>query len=210
MTTMRTTLLGDGSSDRTLIPILQWLLQCKVTRHALSATQWVDFGFRRGRQPDFAGKIRFAIDNYPCDLLFVHRDAEGQNPADRRTEILNAVRLSEIEPPAVCVVPVRMTEAWLLVDEAAIRTAAGNPRGRLPLNLPAPRFVEQQADPKELLFESLRVASEQAGRRLRDLGVEKRRHRVAELMDWALLHEVPAFQSLDAELSEILDSRGWS
>jgi hypothetical protein len=34
------------------------------------------------------------------------------------------------------VVPVRMTKAWLTVDEAAIRKAARNPLGTAPLELP--------------------------------------------------------------------------
>jgi hypothetical protein len=38
--------------------------------------------------------------------------------------------------PVVCVVPVRMMEAWLLIDEMAIRRVAGNPNGRIPIELP--------------------------------------------------------------------------
>jgi hypothetical protein len=34
------------------------------------------------------------------------------------------------------VVPVRMTEAWLLADEFAIRSAPGNPNGTQSLDLP--------------------------------------------------------------------------
>jgi hypothetical protein len=44
-----------------------------------------------------------------------------------------------------------MTEAWLLIDEKAIREAAGNPKGRQPLNLPKPSKTEELSDPKETL-----------------------------------------------------------
>jgi hypothetical protein len=209
MTVLRTTLLSDGSSDRTLIPILDWLLQCKVSRLSLQQTQWADWRNRRVPPRGLEEKIRFAVEYYPSDLLFVHRDAERQSPEDRRTEILNAVHQSGINPTAVCIIPVRMTEAWLLLDEAAIRSASGNPRGRKPLNLPTVASIERVADPKETLFQALKTASEQTGRRLRDLRVEERRHRVAELMNWELLRSLSAFQTLEAELTATLEANDW-
>jgi hypothetical protein len=44
-----------------------------------------------------------------------------------------------------------MTEAWLLIDETALRTAAGAPGGRQIVNLPPSRELESLADPKTLL-----------------------------------------------------------
>ncbi len=209
MTVLRTTLLSDGSSDRALIPILDWLLQRLLTARSLSGTQWADLRFRRTPPQNLEERVHLAVANYPCDILFVHRDAEAQSPVDRRTEIRNAVQHLGINPPAVCVIPVRMTEAWLLLDELAIRAASGNPRGRRPLNLPTAASVERIADPKESLFQALRIASEQAGRRLRNLRVEERRHRVAELMDYDLLRNLPAFQNLENELTTTLVANGW-
>jgi hypothetical protein len=210
MSVLRSTLLSDGSSDRVLIPILDWLLQSKITRLILSETKWADFGYRRAPPGSLEEKIVFAVEDYPCDLLFVHRDAEAQDPANRKMEILNAVRLAGIQPPVVCVIPVRMSEAWLLLDEMAIRSASGNPRGRMPLNLPAPNAVEQSADPKEVLFQALRVASAQTGRRLRALDVHQRRHTVAERMNFHLLRSLPAFVRLETELSATLDANDWN
>jgi hypothetical protein len=57
----------------------------------------------------------------------------------------------DVKLPVVCVIPVKMTEAWLLIDEKAIREAAGNPKGRQPLNLPKPSKTEELSDPKETL-----------------------------------------------------------
>jgi len=53
-------------------------------------------------------------------------------------------------------VPVRMTEAWLLFDEAAIRRAAGCPNGSMPLELPSLKTSEDIPDPKTILHEALR------------------------------------------------------
>jgi len=79
------------------------------------------------------------------------------------------------------VVPVRMTEAWLLADEAAIRKAADYPLGRMDLNLPKVAELERLADPKARLHQTLEEASGYKGRRLRDFSAERAVHRVAEL-----------------------------
>lgn len=209
MKRLRATLLSDGSSDRTLIPILDWLLQRKVLTLPLSGTQWADFGYRLKPPENLKDRVRCAVEDYPCDLLFVHRDAEAQDPVSRKTEIERAVEQAGIVPPAVCVIPVRMTEAWLLLDEAAIRSAAGNPRGRQQLNLPPRSAIERTVDPKAILFQALQTASEQTGRRLRNLRVDERRHRVAELMDCSSLCDLQAFQRLESELTAALTAGGW-
>jgi hypothetical protein len=41
-----------------------------------------------------------------------------------------------------------MTEAWLLADESAIRCAAGNPNGRVNLNLPDLQAIEDLPTPR--------------------------------------------------------------
>jgi len=95
-------------------------------------------------------RIRKCVELCPCDLLVIHRDAEGETRETRENEIRAAMNsLGDIEVPFVCVVPVRMQEAWLLVDENAIRQAAGNPRGRDTLTMPRLNEVERLPDPLE-------------------------------------------------------------
>jgi hypothetical protein len=100
-----------------------------------------------------------------------------------------------------------MTEAWLLIDEGAIRRAAGNPNGTILLPLPKLARLEALADPKALLRNCLVRASEKTGRRLqqfeRDLA--ERAERVAELTtDFSPLRELPAFQGLESDTRELL------
>jgi len=133
MTELRYTLLADGSSDRALLPILSWTLQQQGVSSAIQAT-WADLGRLRHRPRTLSERIIAALELYPCDLLFVHRDAEREPFENRHTEIeralLEVARQEVSLPSAVCVIPVRMHEAWLLFNEWAIRMAAGNPRGR--------------------------------------------------------------------------------
>ena len=124
------TLLSDGSSDRALLPILSFVL-----REGGAGTverQWADLRRLRAPPATLPDKIQTAVDLYPCDLLFIHRDAERAGYDFRKREILDALEAAGIDVTAVCVVPVRMTEACLLIDERPIRSAAGRPTGRTP------------------------------------------------------------------------------
>jgi hypothetical protein len=208
MSEVQFTLLADGSSDKALIPLLTRLIEGNRP-DIVAQGELADF--RRLRRPPvgLGNRIRASVELFPCNLLFVHRDAEHDPHETRRREIRAAVEALEeeglIEIPTVCVVPVRMQEAWLLVDENAIRTAAGNPDGRMRLNLPRPQRIEDAPNPKELLFAALRTASGKSGRKLKDLPVAALRHRVADLMeDITVLRDLPAFAALEQELAPIL------
>lgn len=89
------------------------------------------------------------------DIIFVHRDAESETIDSRVNEVREAVVDVLGGLPAVAVVPIRMTEAWLLLDELAIREVAGRPSGTENLDLPPVRSVETIPNPKELLKDVL-------------------------------------------------------
>ena len=99
------------------------------------------------------------------DLLFVHRDADNAGADGRYREIAAAVHDSGFRGPAVAIVPVRMTEAWLLLDDRAIRRAVRNPNGTTQLTLPSFNEIERRANPRAILETALLDASEKRGRR---------------------------------------------
>lgn len=205
---MKFTLVSDGSSDQALIPAIRWLLTEHGVADGLDGA-WADFRFRLKPPAGLKEKISLGIELYPCQLLFVHRDAEGASLEDRKREIDEVVEEIEAEgatvKPAICVIPVRMMEAWLLVDEAAIRRAAGNPRGRMPLGLPRVSRIEAIPDPKNVLFNALATASGCAGRRLAKLNFHALRYRVAELVsNHSQLRNLSAFRALEAEVEAAL------
>ena len=91
----------------------------------------------------------------------------------------------------------------MLIDESALRKAAGNPQGRQPLSLPDPKKLEDLPDPKQILHELLRQASGLRGRRvgrfIRD--VRSHVHRVAEhIDDFSLLRALTAFQQVEHQV----------
>lgn len=206
------TLRSDGSSDKALIPILTWLLREHKVECAIQST-WADL--RRLRKPHrtLPEQIRWSLELYPCDLLFVHRDAEKEKLEKRAAEIAEAVEEVSKDlniPPQICVIPVRMQEAWLLINEEAIRWAVGNPNGKQKIQLPPTIEIEKLVKPKDDLFDLLREASGRKGRRLQQLDVRLCANRVTEFIeDFSPLRSLPAFQILESEIERIVKEQSW-
>ena len=196
MNPFRYTLVPDGPSDRALIPIINWVLSGTSLTAGISE-QVADFRHLADPPPTLVGRIRRALLEYPCDLLFVHRDAEGERREVRTEEIRMATEAAPV-PRWVPVVPVRMTEAWLLIDDGAIRRSADNPNGTMRLPLPRVTTLEAVPDPKRVLHECLLTACDLGQRRRQQFqrSMSKRVQRVAFLIeDFSPLDLLPAFHA---------------
>ena len=203
---LRVTLVTDGSSDIVLVPVLEWLIR-EITSEYFEI-RWADLRGLSEVPRDLAEKLAAAIAIYPCDLLFVHRDAEGQDPGVRYEEIQAANQTDRLH---VCVVPVRMQEAWLLHDEVALREAAGRPSGTEDLSLPPARRWERLPDPKGILYQALRTANGARGRRAKRFNPARAAHRLADLVnDWSPLRDLTAFPQLESDTREALTRLGIS
>jgi hypothetical protein len=195
------TLLTDGSSDRLLVPLIEMLL----SEHTDSAYQVV---CAQGLPPAASGlqaRIAAALKLFPCDLLLVHRDDEGVGSEAREREIESHWERTERSATLVCVIPVRMTEAWLIASEAPIRAAVCNPHGKEALGLPPIKNIESAPDPKAILFHALTEATGYNAHRKKKFNPHQYRHRVSELMDdLTPIRKLASFRHLESQLSHRL------
>ncbi len=205
---VRFVFIGEGSSDSGLLPKLEEL----CLRHGATevAGVWPELGsapMPPGR--DLESQVRAALEREPgVDLVFIHRDADAPDPEPRRKQLEVTLSSLRMEQPHVLVVPVQELEAWLLLDEVAIRRVAGNPGGRVPLSLPPLRLVERTSDPKKILADALLAASEATGR-----ARKKQQRRFPELRAQLLtrldldgpVRELAAWRRLEAELKAALE-----
>lgn len=190
------TLVAEGSSDQALVPFIEFVLDehCTIPHVTTFASDLPNGPLRE--------RIAHALTMNPCDLLFVHRDADRALVAEREQEI-RAAALSAGKPVAVCVIPVRMTEAWLLVDPLAIRRAASNPAGTADLAIPSVARLEWQADPKALLFVCLDNASELGSHRLRRFDRHRARRQISGFIeDISVLRSLPSFRHFEAQVQD--------
>lgn len=199
------TLFAEGPTDRALLPILDWVIR-EVHRPDTVGHEFLPKSELK-EQSTMAERLQTAVEIFPCDILFVHRDADKQKPALRYDEIgSNIAKLaaSGFAVAHVCVVPVRMTEAWLLMDEPAIRCAAANPNGTQSLQMPKVKQLEAIPDPKARLYEALRDASGKRGRRRASFAVQEAAALVPEFIaSFAPLRQLPAFARLEADLRKL-------
>lgn len=156
---LRFALIGEGNTERHLVEHLKTL----CVREGMDAVEGVwatDLLRYSGAGTGVAAKVStlLAIDS-EFDLLFIHRDTDEVTDEVRRREISGAMRDHGAGKPFVPVIPIRETEAWLLIDEDAIRAVVGNPRGKEDLPLPKLSQIEHRADPKGILLEALRRAA---------------------------------------------------
>ena len=205
MTSIVHTLLGDGSSDSVLEYPIKWALGELGMRG--SDVGLADLSVVDPRPRTLRDKVSATLRLYPgTHILYVHRDAEKEPREARIEEIDDAVADAAVGDWSGCsvpIVPVRMTEAWLLHDEQAIREASGNRKGKVPLTLPSVSKTESVADPKQVLLDALVDASERKGRRLHDLRREFGRFRAdtaRTIKDYSALKAVPAFQAFLRDL----------
>lgn len=192
------TLVADGPSDRALTHVIDWTIReaageedCEVAPR---------FAERESRPGDLADRIRRALKAFPCDVLFVHRDAERMSRDVRCAEVYRAAEAAGASSP-VAVVPVRMMETWLLVDPKAVALAADR-SDVSDVALPGLSCLEGLPDPKAALHQALRHASGKSGRHQRRFArdIRVRVQRVAEYIEsFAPLRALPAFREFEAE-----------
>lgn len=209
---LRYTLIGDGSSDKTLLKIIKWSLSNLLPTVPL-AGEFADFRGLPKPPKQLEDKVKKAIELYPCDILFIHRDGESIKDVEkviqkRQNEIREACL--DLSSQWVAVVTVKMMEAWLLTDALAIMRAAGNPSARTTPMLPKITNLEFEQAPKELLHHLLKTASGSRGRRLQSFNVNQAVHLVAEYTtDFAKLRQLTAFAVFERDLVLALNQLGY-
>lgn len=196
MTILACTLVPDGSSDICLVPIIEWALREKSPQleFRIEVAKYLP-PIRSGLR----ARVEKALKLFPCDVLLVHRDAEARPLSERRDEIRR--ECDGLTLHLVSVVPVRMTEAWLLSDETAIRKAANNPNGTCELDIPTADRWERISDPKEFLFGALRTATELGARRRQRFDVHRARLSVSRLTsNFDELRNIDSFREFEIAL----------
>lgn len=183
-------LVADGGTDRTLFPIIEWAI------HRLDPeVEILEPEFRKRHGP-----VRDFLQTYTTGamIVFVHRDAENETLPERLAEFQGVTR-SDVVP----MVPIRMTEAWLLIDGPAIAAAADRPSAKV--DLPRVGQLESLPDPKRALEDQLLLAAgELPGRRRKQFkaSIVDRRVNIATLIaDFSPLERLTAFQRFQADLA---------
>ena len=202
-------MLTDGSSDKTLLNIIQWSLD-DIYPQLPCIGKFADLRFLKN--PPSAGdvirRVKLAENLHPFDILFYHRDAEYSDKdiiQKRKNEILGKVE-EQLALKIVCVVPITMMETWLLIDRDAIKKASGNRNYTNSIDLPVLSKLESIKDTKAILHQTLLKTSGLKGRREKMFNVHQAVHLVAEnIKNYRPLRALSAFREFENDLRIAVD-----
>ncbi|GAB3809862.1 hypothetical protein [Micromonospora zhanjiangensis] len=201
--------VSEGTSDLPLADLIEALFLDRGVNLFLSRP---DFVLLPRVARDVRSKIHAGLRlTGPVDVVVVHRDADNAGAEERRREITEAASAVAGDSSCLPVIPVRMTEAWLLLDEGLIRQVAGNPRGRGDLQLPRPHEVESRADPKHVLQQCLLRAADVTGRKresLRKRFPQHRRQLLERLDRFGSVTTLTSWKQLTTEIDAVTNR--WS
>lgn len=151
--------------------------------------------------------IYFAERTNGYHMAFVHLDADGRTRdrayAERFYPGYQQVqeRQDGVNKMLVPIIPIRMTEAWMLADFEAFKDITGTRKTAADLNFPSSPHQVETLDAKEV-FESA-VRNARPGRR-RHLTPKDIYLPLAEVVRLALLRRVPAFEAFESDLKKTL------
>lgn len=206
--TIRVLFLGEGQSDSGIVPQIERLAARLAIGIAVTDPDLTRLPSPPGRKVE--DKLRVSVEiGGSYDLVIIHRDADRDGRDARLSEIEKAVAAVAPNTAFSAIIPIRMTEAWLLTDEQELRRVAGNPNGKIPLDLPNPTKVESIPDPKKLLKEALGLASGLTGRKLtrfHDRFSQHRRQLLERIDPAGRITVVPSWQCFVADLESGLKS----
>ena len=194
--------LCEGSSDTGLIAHLETLL---MHFGAQEVTGMPDT--RKGTIPARLRQLLTEATGAGINMVFIHRDSDGPDREGREREIRRGVEESGFPHPFIPVIPVQETEAWLLLDEQAIRDVVAS-KGKQPLGLPKPNAIEGTRKPKEILQKALLAASETSGRRLKKDKNSFNHHRrvlLQRLDPLGAVRDLPSWQRLERDIQRALE-----
>ena len=150
--------------------------------------------------------------------LIVHADADYPSPdralLERFIPGQTRVRQARQAQESVCehlvpIIPVQMTEAWMLADPDALREVIGVHLAAEALGTPAhPHQVESDPDPKQTLNAVIQNALAQRSRRRRRIALGSVYEPLARQIDLAKLGSVPAYTQFVTDLTQTLIALG--
>lgn len=160
-----------------------------------------------------AAILQAARHSWGYHLLLIHSDADDRSSqAALEERIQPGLELASQQPAdaALCrvfvpVIPVTMTEAWMLADGERVRELLHSALSLDALNIPtSPDEIERIADPKERLSQIARIAYAQRPRRRRGHSISELYEPLGQQISLTALARLSAYQSFQAELATVL------
>lgn len=132
------------------------------------------------------------------NILFIHVDADDDDDKHVRSFKIDPAfgAVDELDISAcknlVAIIPVQMSESWMLADIELLKSEIGTTKSNQDLNLT--RAPEKIANPKHLIEEVLRIAQEDLPRRRNKISILELYQPIGQKLSIDKLEQMPSFQ----------------
>ncbi len=212
-------LYAEGPSDTRFLPIIIQRTARSITgqHRSIDVLDLTIISKKQGACEECI--LHAARDAYGCHALIVHSDADDKTSVRAHKEriqpgfdlVLKFKSSEEVCEHLIPLIPVQMTEAWMLADGEALLDVIGANRGPQDLRLPKASEVERDANPKRTLNEIVRnvnlnrCSSKRSSYR-RKIDIDSRYEHLAGSIDLSKLAFVPSYKAFRDDLTEVLIS----
>jgi len=217
MTVLVLALYAEGRTDESFLPIvIQRTAEEVLARYGRTVVDVLEpINLNHGIDRQFETReeriLEAARRASGYHALIIHADADypTQERALQERYLPGEVRVRELRDvgESVCgnlipIVPIQMTEAWMLADPKALCNVIGVQSSPQALGIPAhPHQVESDPNPKRTLHEVLERARAQRPRRRRRVNLSSIYEPLARQIDLAKLVGVPAYARFLSDLT---------
>jgi hypothetical protein len=223
MRTVTLALYAEGSTDGDFLPkIIERTTKSILSQRSSQSIQ-VRLPYSKCNKPvDIVKRdqciLYIARETAIYDALIIHSDGDNRGYEQTLSElfqpgkklVLDAKdRNEDICADLVPLIPVRMTEAWMLADPDALCTVLGKKVETRALGIPTKaKLVEKELKPKKTLEHIIQVTYPQQSRDWKRFKAKLYKELGSEI-DLKRLSEVPSYQRFVEDLTAILLTRGF-
>lgn len=155
--------------------------------------------------------LQAAKESYGYHILIVHSDADENSDKEAfENRIYPGFSLVEDEVGKICknlvpIVPIRMTEAWMIADKNTLKEEIGTDKDELQLELNFPiKNVEAIAEPKEKIKKAIQLACLQNPARLARINIADLYLPLGQKVDLSILNHLGSYRKFKKHLTEAL------
>ena len=158
--------------------------------------------YLRKKGENFVEQVVNIVKKYPYfHVICIHSDADSPDIEDRLKNNFEPVFAAveefgnDVCKNLVTIIPVQMTEAWMLADLDLLKEKIGTSKSNRDLGLPNRiKSVENLADPKAVIKEALRVAQLDQPRRRKKLKISQLYSPLSQELSIEKLMQLPSFR----------------
>lgn len=141
-------------------------------------------------------------------VLCIHTDADDRNDINVFTYKINPAftTISNLQEDNLCknlvaIVPVQMTEAWMLSDKELLKSEIGTNKNDKELGIHKP--PEDYSDPKHTIEEAIRIARQDLPKhRRRQLSIGELYSIIGQKVDLTVLANLPSYQKFKEAIKD--------